>query len=64
MYHTTTLTKKQNTTTLLKHIIEELHLLRQELNLIVPREDLSEYAHPKRIKRAYERAMLQYPPRV
>ncbi|MBI2452708.1 MAG: hypothetical protein HYV55_00545 [Parcubacteria group bacterium] len=47
----------------LKKILEELRRLRREIAGLYPQEDLDEYAHPERIKRSYQKALRQYPPR-
>jgi hypothetical protein len=46
----------------LQSILEEIRLLRTEVSLLFPHEDLKGYAHPSRIKRSYEKALKQYPP--
>lgn len=46
---------------MLRSILQEIRLLRYEVRLILPTEDLQEYAHPKRIKRSYENALKAYP---
>jgi len=47
---------------LMRDILEELRLLRKEVMLLLPQEDLEEYVHPDRIKRSYEKALKNYPP--
>ena len=42
-------------------ILEELRMLRNEMQLFLPQEDLAGYAHPERIKRSYQKAQKQYP---
>ena len=46
----------------IQKILEELRLLRQEVRLLLPQEDLEDYADPERIKRSYQKAIKQYPP--
>lgn len=46
----------------LKDILEELRLLRNEVMLLLPQEDLEEYAHPERIKNSYKKAIKKYSP--
>jgi len=46
----------------LKIILEELRLLRNEVMLLLPQEDLEDYTHPDRIQRSYQRAVKKYPP--
>ncbi|OHA94069.1 MAG: hypothetical protein A3G47_00895 [Candidatus Zambryskibacteria bacterium RIFCSPLOWO2_12_FULL_39_45] len=51
--------KKQKN--LLQHIFNEIRLLRSEVTLFMPDENLNGYAHPSRIKKSFERALRQYP---
>lgn len=44
----------------IQRILEELRLLRQEVRLLLPQEDLEDYAHPERIMRSYQKAIKQY----
>ena len=46
----------------LKAILEELRLLRNEVMLLFPQENLKDCAHPDRIKRSYQKAIKKYPP--
>ena len=46
----------------LLNMLEEITRLREEISLLLPHEDLKEYAHPERIRRSYTRAVKQYPP--
>ena len=46
----------------IKAILDELRLLRNEITLLFPQEDIHEYAHPDRIKRSLENARKRYPP--
>lgn len=43
-------------------ILQEVRLLREEVGLLLPNENLKDYAHPARIKRSYQKAIKQYPP--
>ena len=52
---------KQSSDVLVK-ILQEIRLMRQELNLILPQDDLKIYEHPERIKQSYQSAIKQYPP--
>ncbi|MEK7535483.1 MAG: hypothetical protein AAB590_00495 [Patescibacteria group bacterium] len=52
----------QVTNKTIESILIELHLLRRELELLVPKEDLKSYSHPKRVLNSYEKALTQYPP--
>lgn len=47
---------------MIQAILEELRLLRNEVMLLFPQEDLKDYAHPDRIKRSYKEALKKYPP--
>ena len=57
-----TATKSRTEPKVLKAILDELRLLRQEISLVLPQEDLDGYAHPRRIKRSYQKALKRYPP--
>ena len=59
-----TATKTRVEPNVLKAILDELRLLRQEISLVLPQEDLKGYAHPARIKRSYQKALKRYPPAV
>jgi hypothetical protein len=48
---------------LLRAILQELKLLRTEVSFLFPQDKLEDYAHPTRIKRSYEKALKQYPPK-
>ena len=52
---------KQSSDVLVK-ILQEIRLMRQELNLILPKDDLNMYEHTERIKQSYQNAIKQYPP--
>ncbi len=43
-------------------ILEELRALRNEIAFFLPQESLKGYAHPKKIKSSYERALAKHPP--
>lgn len=47
---------------ILQDILGELRLLRLELTILLPHEDVVDFAHPRRIRRSYENAVKQYPP--
>jgi hypothetical protein len=64
MNQSQTIHSKQASDKLFKKIIEEIKILRREINLIFPLEDIEEYKHPKRIKRSYERAIRKYQPSI
>lgn len=58
-------TKVRNTpitTQVLKDILQEIRLLRTDLMLLLPEDDIKDYAHPERIRRSYQNALRQYPP--
>lgn len=46
---------------IMRAILEELRLLRQEMLLLFPQEDLEDYAYPDRIKNSYRKAIKEYP---
>ncbi len=45
-----------------KVILEELRLLRNEVTLLFPQDDLEDYVNPDRIRRSYQKAIKKYPP--
>jgi len=47
---------------LARAIFEEIRLLRQEISLILPQDDLSKYQNPGKIRKSYEKALEMYPP--
>ena len=53
--------KKNNSKNLLEHIFNEIRLLRNEVNLFMPTEDLGVYAHPGKIRSSFNRALRKYP---
>ena len=55
-------TKITNSSKILLSILEELKLLREEVGLLLPQEDVEEYAHSERIKRSYKSAIGKYVP--
>lgn len=46
----------------MRTILEELRLLRNEVRLLLPYEDLEEYANSDRIRRSYQKAVKKHPP--
>ncbi|MBI4133224.1 hypothetical protein HY478_01270 [Candidatus Uhrbacteria bacterium] len=46
----------------LNAILEELRLMRGQLALLFPSDDLTDFAHADRITRSYEKAVKEYPP--
>lgn len=46
----------------LKAILEELRLLRNEINLLLPQEELDEYTNSDRVQESYRKALKQHPP--
>ena len=47
---------------IIEDILEELRLLRNEVRLLLPQEELEEYTHPDRIRRSYQKAIKSFPP--
>ena len=47
---------------ILQAILEELRLLRNEMTLLLPQEDLEDYNHKDRIRISYQKAIKKYPP--
>ncbi len=66
MVQTTQVKIKSDTTKIppkiIEAIFEELRLLRNEVGLLLPQEELEEYTHPDRIRRSYQKAIKKYPP--
>jgi len=57
-----TTTKEMTSSKVLKSILEELRLLREEIKLLLPQEDLEGYTNSKEIKQAYQKAIKKHPP--
>ncbi len=55
-------TTKDTSSKILKSILEELRLLREEVKLLLPQEDLEGYANSEEIKQAYQKAIKKHPP--
>jgi hypothetical protein len=53
--------KTQEKTTM-RTILEELRLLRKEVMLLLPQDDLKDYSHPDRINRSYQKAIKKHTP--
>ena len=53
--------KKSRNENLLQNIFKEIRLLRSEVTLFMPTEDLKGYAHSSRIKSSFDKAIRQYP---
>jgi hypothetical protein len=53
---------KTTTPQLLQAILDEIKLLRSEMTLLLPHDNLEDYEHPERIERSYQKAIKQYPP--
>lgn len=47
---------------MLRAILDEIRLLRNELIALLPSDELEDYAHPRRIKHSYLKAIKKYPP--
>ncbi len=56
------ITATKTNSLLLRNILAEVRLLRNELKLVLPQEELKDYAHPQKIKQAYQKALKSYPP--
>ncbi|OGF21792.1 hypothetical protein A2Y83_02350 [Candidatus Falkowbacteria bacterium RBG_13_39_14] len=46
----------------LDEILKEIKLLRSEVMLLFPQDDLENYEHADRIKESYTKAIKSYPP--
>lgn len=42
-------------------VLRELRMLRNDLSLILPNENIFEYTHANRIRRSYRKALKKYP---
>ena len=49
---------------LLNQVLREIRILRNEVSILLPSEDLEDYEHSDRIKRSYQKAIKKYPPAV
>lgn len=54
--------KSDSRAIMLRSILAEVRLLRDEVSLLVPSEDVNDYAHAARIKKSYAKALKQNPP--
>ncbi|OGL67635.1 hypothetical protein A3B21_01430 [Candidatus Uhrbacteria bacterium RIFCSPLOWO2_01_FULL_47_24] len=46
----------------MESILYELRMIRDEIALLLPQEDLEEYANVERVKQSYAKAIKRYPP--
>ena len=53
---------EKSDTHILPVILKEVRLLRKQVALLLPQENIDEYAHPDRIRRFYDKAIKQFPP--
>lgn len=64
MTHTSSLSSRPKTITvsakIVKDILDEIRLMRNEITLLLPNEDLGEYDHPERIKSSLLNARKRY----
>lgn len=49
-------------TKILRNILEEIKLVRTEISLFLPNENLKEYTNSKKIMASYKKALKEYPP--
>ena len=54
--------KENPTLATLQKILREVRILRQEVSLFLPQEDLNDFAHPSKIIKSYQKALKKYPP--
>lgn len=59
---TTTKTFTTASNDVFKTILEEIRLLRSEVSLLFPNEDLNDYANSERIEKSHQNAIKSYPP--
>lgn len=52
-------TKNQISLQVLEDILEEMRLLRQDIAMFLPYDDLNNYENPERIKASYKKAIEQ-----
>lgn len=45
----------------LQNILKEIRLLRNEMMLLFPQDDLEDYSHSERVKCSYQKAIKKYP---
>ncbi len=53
--------KDRKNENILNDIFKEIRLLRKEVSLFIPTEDIESYSNSKRIKNSYKKALKQYP---
>ena len=58
---TTKIKNSVPSTEILDIILKELRLLRNEVRLLLPQDDLEDYAHPERIQRSFQKAIKKHP---
>jgi len=46
----------------IKTVLDELRLLRQQVALLLPQDELKHYVNARRIQRSYQKAIKEYPP--
>ena len=46
----------------LEKIFEQVSMLRKEVSLLLPHEDIENFAHANRIKQSYRHAIKEHPP--
>ena len=54
--------KVTETPELLHAILQELRLLRNDMMLLFPQDNLEDYANADRVKDSYEKAVREHPP--
>lgn len=47
---------------ILQNILNELRLLRNEIRILLPQDNLEDYANSERIQHSYQKAIKKYPP--
>jgi len=47
-----------------QEILREVKILRREISVLLPSEDLNDYTSPTRLSQSYKKAIKQYPPEI
>lgn len=55
---------KEISADILEKILKGVSMLRKEVSLLLPQEDVEDFVHPERIKQSYRHAIKEYPPTV
>ena len=57
----TTRTTIEKSEDILEKIFKQISMLRKEVSLLLPHEDVEDFVHADRIKQSYKRAVKEHP---